>query len=177
MLFFNLLGAAFLLGSGLLTMALAALGSGCLGIKVESESPLFLFVVGNLAAGFDIAYRGFWRRDQSLWRFVMPGGGGHLMFLPVWLWRLIFAGNAAHDYASNAGVQRAQNNAIVETTVAKLEDNARSFGREEARQATHRVVMGELVDFYGKLDESEKTRLDRKFGNRVAAVLKLIDQP
>jgi hypothetical protein len=173
MIFFNLLGAAFLIATGILV----AVAKGCLGNSVDSESPLYLFLAGNLAAGIDIAYRGLWRKDQGLNRFVMPGSGGHLMFLPVWVFGVIMLGMAACDHASNGSEMRAQNDAFVEQTVAKLEDNARSFGNDDARQAKNSAGMTALRDFLVKLDDSEKRRLDRKFGDRVAKVSRLIERP
>jgi hypothetical protein len=180
MIVFNLLGATFLMVSALLTFLMAAAASRGWGISIDPESPLLLFMAGNLAAGFDIAYRGFRGRGSVFSRFAAPNGGGHLFFVPVWIWGLLMLSTGVFSCATadaDRNARSAQNDVFVEKTVATLEDNAVSFGREQARQATHRVVMQQLSDFYVKLDNAEKAQIDLKYGDRIARVLKLIEHP
>lgn len=75
--FFNLLGLGMLVISATAGLMVVDI------LDASGEAP-FMMTAGPIALACDVAYR--WKDPTGHW--LRPGGGGHLLFIPIWVFGL-----------------------------------------------------------------------------------------
>jgi hypothetical protein len=179
MIIFNFIGLLFVA----IAFGVAYVVSGSALGEWHGDNALSYYLLGTLTLGLDLAYRKFRSNDQSSSQFFRPSEGGHLFFIPVWMIGALWIILGAIDLAKDGPRIRADNDAFMQETITVLEKSVATLkdavGNDPAAQPDdllHRGVarIRELADFYETLDQYEKRRLDRKFGERVSRLIEQI---
>jgi hypothetical protein len=178
-LFFNIPGILFVLGALVAGMLVSGLVTG----EWDDFGALSFFVCGTISLVGDFLFRASRHHDRGPWRFISPFTGGHLVFIPVWVFGLFWLVIGGVEVVTGAKEVRAKNDAFMKETIALLEQtveslkgSGRPINQEQARELVNRSKdrLQELADFFEGLDESEKSRLDRKYGERLAKAVEQI---
>ncbi|HYT88818.1 MAG TPA: hypothetical protein VEL76_08930 [Gemmataceae bacterium] len=174
MIIFNLLGAVFFL---ILVMA-SFLIQHFFG-KWGPVDPVGDFVLGSLTVLLDGGYRATCFREQGRWRFLSPSTGGHLFFIPVWGFGVVWILVGCYALATDRAQEYARHEAFMSETVRLLEGTVELLEgvktREEWEAAEERVEqcqrrLRELPRFYRTLSDSDRRRLQQESGERIARV-------
>jgi hypothetical protein len=177
---FNILGIVFGLG---------AFGVGYLACHLvtgdgnSSYASLGNLVAGSVACAVDLAYRAMKAPATGRWRFIHPVTGGQLIFVPIWVFGVIWIVVGCLDFAAGGNQARAQNNAFMEDTLALLDKTVTALkagdNAEDEKGARDLVILSErklreMADLYERLDKAEKGRLDRKYADRINPLIQQV---
>ena len=172
MVFFNMPGLVILFGSVALGMVVQGLTTG----NWETDTGIGLMIAGPAALLVDLFYRGSQFPEEDRWRFVKPTTGGQLMFIPIWVFGIAWIFVGIHAFATGRGSQVAERErfmgetaTLLEATAEALENIETRAGWEAAQEHVKRCQqkLRELGPFYRSLDDSERRRLERKYGTRI----------
>ena len=178
-LIFNIPGLVFAVAALGIAYAIGGLVTG----EWHGDNAVSFFVLGTLALAMDLGYRARRVHDSSAWRFVRPTAGGHILFIPIWVFGAIWIIMGGVDLATGRRHLRAQNDAFVQETIALLEQTTSALQNPPAADEAARSDdlldrsldrIHQLADLYDRLDQSEKRRLDRKYGDRVNRLIEQI---
>jgi hypothetical protein len=172
MVFFNMPGLVILFGSVGLGMIVQGLTTG----NWETDAGIGLMIAGPAALAVDLIYRGSQFAEEGRWRFVKPTTGGQLMFIPIWVFGFAWIFVGIHAFATGRGSQVAEHERYMSETATLLEETAEELenidtraGWEAAQERVKRCRqrLRELGPFYRGLDDTERRRLERKYGTRI----------
>jgi hypothetical protein len=142
----------------------------------ETDAGVGLLVAGPLALAVDLVYRAARFHAEGRWRFFKPTTGAHAVFIPMWVFGLVWIFVGIHAVATGRGSQVAEHNRFLSGTASFLEETVEFLEHINTRAAWEaaqervercRQRLSELGPFYRSLSEKERERLQGKYGKRI----------
>jgi hypothetical protein len=140
MIIFNIPGLLFAVAALGIAYAVGGLVTG----EWHGDNAVSFFVLGALALAMDLGYRARQAHDSGAWRFVRPTAGGHILFIPIWVFGALWIIMGGVDLATGRGHLRAQNDAFMEETIALLEQTTAALQKPPAADEAGRS--DEVID-------------------------------
>jgi hypothetical protein len=172
MIIFNLVGLAIVLGAFAVGAVVQGLATGHWG----DEPGINLVFMGLLALAVDLLYRSFHSPEVTRWRYFNPVTGGQLVFIPVWLFGIVWTVGGVYALITGLGNQMAEHDRFVSGTATYLEDTVKELEKINTRAGWEAAQdrfkqcqqkLNELGLFYRGLDNDERRRLQQKYSARI----------
>jgi hypothetical protein len=160
----------------LVAVGVAAIAEWLTSTNWRTDPGLGMLVGGSVVLAVDLIYRGKGFPGEDNWRFVKPSTGGHIIFLPVWLFGLSLCLVGAEGLLTARATRPADIDQFMRETVSLLEKTVRELEKmgtraewEAAQDQVNRCQqrLREVGELYRGLSDQELGRLERRYGSRI----------